>query len=306
VGYASIPDGSGTIHGCYKTAGTSHELKVIDTAHTTHCPAGYTSLNWSQTGPTGATGATGAQGPQGTPATQCEVTDATTPASYTDLQAALNSATSGDTLDITGECTGDYTDNLANVSLVGAPTAELTWGGTSYAGLIVGANDNATITNLLITGSGNGFSSPLVTLTGSTVTLNGDSQVNNSQSTNGGIDNGGNLIMNDNSQVDDNTWSYYGGGIRMENGSTLLMNDNSQVDGNSNAIGNGYGGAAIYGFLGTGLVQLTGNAQVENNSEPYASPMIANNTVESCAWTGAVTPNNGVPVSGITPYNTCT
>lgn len=65
VGFASIPDGSGVIHGCYKNKGTNHALSVIDSAKTPACPTGYTALNWSQTGPQGPTGATGATGPQG-------------------------------------------------------------------------------------------------------------------------------------------------------------------------------------------------------------------------------------------------
>jgi hypothetical protein len=61
---ASIPaspvDGSGVIHGCYDSGGN---VKVINVSAT--CPKGYTSLNWSQTGPQGATGPQGPQGPQG-------------------------------------------------------------------------------------------------------------------------------------------------------------------------------------------------------------------------------------------------
>jgi hypothetical protein len=70
VGYASIPDGTGTIHGCYKSAGTSHELKVIDSARTATCPHGYTSLTWNQTGPQGPQGVQGPQGNQGLQGTQ--------------------------------------------------------------------------------------------------------------------------------------------------------------------------------------------------------------------------------------------
>jgi len=74
ISYASIPDASGVIHGCYQSRGTSHALKIIDTAVVASCPTGYLPLNWSQTGPqgatgpagpTGATGATGATGPAG-------------------------------------------------------------------------------------------------------------------------------------------------------------------------------------------------------------------------------------------------
>lgn len=50
IAFASIPDGSGVIHGCYKTKGSSHALNVIDTSKTASCPTGYTGLNWDQTG----------------------------------------------------------------------------------------------------------------------------------------------------------------------------------------------------------------------------------------------------------------
>jgi len=72
--YASIPDSSGVIHGCYnKGDGT---LSVIDTSVVSTCPKGATALNWNQTGPQGvpgtpgqqgAMGATGQQGPAGPP-----------------------------------------------------------------------------------------------------------------------------------------------------------------------------------------------------------------------------------------------
>jgi hypothetical protein len=68
VSYASIPDGSGIIHGCYKPSNKATTLKVIDTARTALCPNGYDSVTWNQNGPQGgqgATGAPGATGPQG-------------------------------------------------------------------------------------------------------------------------------------------------------------------------------------------------------------------------------------------------
>ncbi|MGI8824201.1 MAG: hypothetical protein ACR2JC_00880 [Chloroflexota bacterium] len=64
VAFASIPDATGVIHGCYTTSGT-HALQVIDTAVKKVCPSGTTSLTWNQKGPKGATGATGATGSQG-------------------------------------------------------------------------------------------------------------------------------------------------------------------------------------------------------------------------------------------------
>jgi hypothetical protein len=51
VSWASIPDSSGVVHGCYKTKGTAHALKVIDNSVSASCPSGYTSLNWDQSPP---------------------------------------------------------------------------------------------------------------------------------------------------------------------------------------------------------------------------------------------------------------
>ena len=61
VAYASIPDSSGVIHGCYDSGGN---LKVVQALP---CPKGYTPLAWSQAGPTGPPGPTGQQGPAGPP-----------------------------------------------------------------------------------------------------------------------------------------------------------------------------------------------------------------------------------------------
>ncbi len=63
IAYATIPDGSGVIHGCYlKGLGT---LRVIDTGKAQTCSSFETPLTWSQTGPPGAQGPQGSQGPQG-------------------------------------------------------------------------------------------------------------------------------------------------------------------------------------------------------------------------------------------------
>ena len=65
VAYATIPDSSGAIHGCYARSGGS--LRVID-ASVTNCKAGETSLDWNvqgQQGPQGPQGADGPAGPSG-------------------------------------------------------------------------------------------------------------------------------------------------------------------------------------------------------------------------------------------------
>jgi hypothetical protein len=66
MAWASIPDASGVIHGCVKDGTTGRrEVRVIDTAYTTTCGAGWTEVTWNQEGPQGPAGATGLQGPAG-------------------------------------------------------------------------------------------------------------------------------------------------------------------------------------------------------------------------------------------------
>ena len=67
VAFASVPDSTGVIHGCF-AGGTPHSLQVIDTAKVSSCPSGTVALNWNQTGPRGPQGVqgqVGSQGPQG-------------------------------------------------------------------------------------------------------------------------------------------------------------------------------------------------------------------------------------------------
>jgi len=61
IAYASIPDSSGVIHGCY--ANKDGSLRVIDTGSGSTCDAKKeTALSWNQKGPTGSRGPTGATG----------------------------------------------------------------------------------------------------------------------------------------------------------------------------------------------------------------------------------------------------
>jgi hypothetical protein len=68
--YATIPDGSGVIHGCYAAGDGS--LQVIDPSKGDRCKRSQTALDWNARGPQGApgpAGETGAQGPPGPPGT---------------------------------------------------------------------------------------------------------------------------------------------------------------------------------------------------------------------------------------------
>jgi hypothetical protein len=60
--YATIPDSSGVIHGCYNTK--YGQLRVIDPT-VSNCTPTETPLEWSQTGPQGVVGPQGPPGPQG-------------------------------------------------------------------------------------------------------------------------------------------------------------------------------------------------------------------------------------------------
>jgi len=66
IAWASIPDSSGVIHGCRKTANPgAGALIVIDTDAGQTCPSGFTALDWNQTGPVGPPGQPGAGGLSG-------------------------------------------------------------------------------------------------------------------------------------------------------------------------------------------------------------------------------------------------
>ena len=62
VAYATIPDSSGVIHGCYQKSGGA--LSVIN-ASVTGCAKTQTELQWNVQGPTGLQGPQGPAGAQG-------------------------------------------------------------------------------------------------------------------------------------------------------------------------------------------------------------------------------------------------
>jgi hypothetical protein len=72
IAYASIPDSSGVIHGCYTVKGGA--LRVIDTAKGQTCTTGQHSLKWNQKGPQGPAGPPGPAGVSGYSVALCTVT----------------------------------------------------------------------------------------------------------------------------------------------------------------------------------------------------------------------------------------
>ena len=66
IAYASIPDSSGVIHGCYKKSSPNQgTLRVVDSEKGQTCSSSENSVNWNQTGPQGQQGLQGQQGPPG-------------------------------------------------------------------------------------------------------------------------------------------------------------------------------------------------------------------------------------------------
>jgi hypothetical protein len=68
IAYATIPDSSGVIHGCYAKAsgGTPPgTLRVVDTGLGQSCGLNEVALSWNQQGVKGATGPQGPKGPTG-------------------------------------------------------------------------------------------------------------------------------------------------------------------------------------------------------------------------------------------------
>ena len=62
IAYASIPDSSGLIHGCFQK--DNGNLRVVDSSGK-GCGTSEKSLDWSQTGPTGTNGTNGTNGVSG-------------------------------------------------------------------------------------------------------------------------------------------------------------------------------------------------------------------------------------------------
>lgn len=100
IAWASIPDSSGVIHGCYKPQGNGSNaaLGVIDTALSGgHCPGGDTELSWNQAGPPGSPGLSGLNvvdgpvlGDQATYETDCPVGQAALSIAFANLSGGLN------------------------------------------------------------------------------------------------------------------------------------------------------------------------------------------------------------------------
>lgn len=157
------------------------------------------------------------------------------------LQSAVNAATAGDTLTVSGTCMGDTTITK-NLTVTGSGTLD----GTGSAGSVVSVTDGvvATIGGLDITGGTGNYD-----VGGYAPTTFG-----------GGIDNAGTLTLA-NTSVSHNT-AGDGGGIFNDVGAKLALGGRSGTSVNTNTA-TGFGGGGIYNYKGT--VTST-NATVSGNT----------------------------------------
>ena len=147
----------------------------------------------------------------------CSVVNTTTATRYTDLQAAINAASAGDELDITGTCVGNYLV-ATNLTLKGIDTAgvKATLDGNSSGPAVLVESDELSIVNLRIAGG---------------LAQSG-----------GGIDNFEgleNTVSISDSTIDHNTARNNGGGIATQVGTLTVTN--SEIS-NNTALGVGEGG----------------------------------------------------------------
>jgi Bacterial Ig-like domain (group 3) len=189
----------------------------------------------------------------------CSVTDVQTSGTFTDLQAAINAANPGDTLDVTGHCTGNFIVNK-DLTLQGEGSAVLDGGGTGTT---------------IDIGSGN-VSLHALTVTGGVSTVGGGVLVNNSASqiTLTGV------TVNGNSASGDTFAS--GGGIYVAAG-TLTVVD-STVSGNSATVTSTSGGGD---FVSGGGVTNLGSVTLINST-------ISGNTVSGPAGVPGTTEGGGI------------
>lgn len=101
--YATIPDGSGVINGCYNRQGG--DLRVID-PDAENCLPSELAISWSQRGPQGARGPQGLQGLQGPPGRQGDPGPPGAPGGVSGLErVAVMSAINSDNLkEVVADC----------------------------------------------------------------------------------------------------------------------------------------------------------------------------------------------------------
>ncbi|MCJ0870333.1 hypothetical protein [Streptomyces sp. AP-93] len=220
------------------------------------------------------------------------------------LQAAINAATPGSALRVTGTCTGNFTVDK-NLALAGATGATLNGGGTGTA-LTVTPGVRVSLTTLTITQGAavNGagiFNEGTLSLNRSTVSGNTASDQG------GGIHNtaGGTLTLN-RSAVSGNSASYGGGII---NAGAVLLNG-STVSGNTAVNGGGGIHNHVFGALTMNRSTVDGNTANQgggiNNAESGTTARLNGSTISNNTATGGTGSGGGINNAGTVTANRVT
>ena len=252
------------------------------------------------------------------PKSNCKIVDSKH--TYTSLSTAVNAASNGDTLTVSGTCTGQTADLTQAITLTITAKGKnptLSSGGAGPIMSVVSSGATVTINGLVITGGVNtdGTGGALenfgtltlnnTTVTGNTATDSGGAAIG------GGIYNNGSLTLNS-STVSNNTAASsaggegHGGGIYNEASGTITLNNSSVTGNTAGGPSSDYGfGGGIY--VGGGTVTLAGTTTVTANTATGTNEGLGGGVFIQ-SGTGATLngATDGGNVSGNTPDNIVT
>jgi predicted outer membrane repeat protein len=215
------------------------------------------------------------------------------------LQTAIDAASNGDTLDVWGDCVGNFTigaSGAVTLTLVGHATRAMQEASLNgdHSGAVLSIDSPGTSPNTVVTlrdmSIANGSDGGIINNPFSTAILNGTSQVvNNSGS---GITNnlGSTVVLDDSAQVDGNTGSSGGGICNCDFAAILTLNDASRVDDNT---ATGTGGGGISNVNGAS-VSLNGTSQVDSNTTAGDGGGINSNGLAGVSLNGTSQVDNNV------------
>jgi predicted outer membrane repeat protein len=192
----------------------------------------------------------------------CHAFNRRTQVTTTNLQSALDAASSGDTIRVQGVCRGNFTVGQNHLHLLGKPTAlapEATLDGEGSGSVVTAYVHDLSVTDLAITDGqssiGAGISGPSVLKLLGTTSVHDNRADPNKDSFGVGVY-AGTAVLRDGAQVSDNSGGSEGGGIDAKR---VILSDSAGVNGNSA----GQYGGGIYAWAS---VSISGSAQVNGNT----------------------------------------
>ena len=220
----------------------------------------------------------------------CQATDLTSGAAATaDLQAVIDAATAGDTVQVEGVCTGGFSIDkdltLVGQAAPGVSKATLDGNGVSRVlSLGGGSGVEVLLTDLTITNGFTGTYGGGIRNSTGAVTLSGSTSVaGNTADQGGGIFSEGRVTLNGSSSVSNNTADFVAGGIAVLTGA-LTLSDSSTVAGNVSHFSTG------------GIGVNEGSAEFNDSSSVTGNTVIVHGGVFT--GYGGLTMNDSSSVSG--------